>query len=273
MTDVSTDNSATTGNTNSATTGNTSSGDQPVIESGTPGAGANPPATPAPQAPQLTAIEARVLGVLIEKERTVPDTYPLTLNALQAGCNQKTSREPVMSCSEADIQDALDALKRRSWVFENSGGRVMRYSQNAKRVLQIPSESVALLATLMLRGPQTVAELRINCERLCKFSDTSAVHAFLEELAARSAGALVTELARQPGARENRWMHLLCGAPDPALLVAAARPESASTSASVSDSDLATLRNRVQTLETEVAELRSALQSLCAQLGVGPSGN
>jgi uncharacterized protein len=160
---------------------------------------------------ELTVLESRVLGVLIEKERTVPDTYPLTLNALGAGCNQKTSRNPVIDAGEADILAAIDGLKALSLVIESSGGRVMRYAQNFKRVLQIPTESVALLATLMLRGPQTAAELRTNSERLCRISDVSAVEAFLRELAARSAGALVIALARQPGSRENRWMHCLCG--------------------------------------------------------------
>ena len=170
----------------------------------------NGPMNPRPLR-ELTVLESRVLGVLIEKERTVPDTYPLTLNALASGCNQKTSRSPVINASEADILAAIDALKALSLVIESSGGRVMRYAQNLKRVLQIPTESVALLATLMLRGPQTAAELRNNSERLCRISDVSAVEAFLHELAARSTGALVVELARQPGSRENRWMHRLCG--------------------------------------------------------------
>ena len=127
----------------------------------------------------LSVLEARVLGVLVEKERTVPDAYPLSLNALVAGCNQKTSRNPLMNAEEADVQAAVESLKALSLVIESSGGRVMRYAQNVKRVLQIPTESVALLAMLMLRGPQTAAELRANSERLCRFSDVSAVEGFL----------------------------------------------------------------------------------------------
>jgi uncharacterized protein YceH (UPF0502 family) len=103
--------------------------------------------------PLLSAVEARVLGVLVEKQLTVPDIYPLTLNALLAGCNQKTSRDPVMTLTEGEIQDALERLRRLSLVIESSGSRVMRYSHNAKRVLGVPTESVALLATLLLRGP------------------------------------------------------------------------------------------------------------------------
>ena len=161
----------------------------------------------------LSLLETRVLGVLVEKQHTVPDTYPLTLLALTAGCNQKTSRDPVMNASETDVQAALDRLKTLSFVVESSGGRVMRYAHNAERVLAIPSQAVALIAALMLRGPQTVGELRINCDRLHRFADTSAVEGFLHELAARPAGALAIELPRQPGARETRWTHLLSGAP------------------------------------------------------------
>ena len=161
---------------------------------------------------ELSAVEARVLGVLVEKERTVPDAYPMSLNALALGCNQKTSRNPTMNASEPEIVSALESLKGLSLVIESSGGRVMRYAQNVRRVLQVPGESVFLLAMLMLRGPQTAAELRTNCSRLCRFSDVSAVEGFLAELAARSSGALVQELPRQAGSRETRWVHLLCGA-------------------------------------------------------------
>ena len=154
---------------------------------------------PAMNPSPLSPLEARVLGVLIEKQRTVPDTYPLTLNGLTAGCNQKTSRDPIMNAGDADVQAAIDRLKDDAWILESSGGRVMRYAHNAERVLAIPAQSVALLAALLLRGPQTVGELRINCDRLHRFADISAVEAFLHELAARPAGALVVELARAPG--------------------------------------------------------------------------
>ena len=163
--------------------------------------------------PELSLLETRVLGTLVEKQHTVPDTYPLSLNALVAGCNQKSSRAPVMEASEAEVQAAVDSLKRANFVIESSGSRVARYSHNFERVLQIPSQSAALLTALMLRGPQTAGELRISTERLHRFSDISAVEGFLEELAARPAGALVVQLPRLPGARENRWAHLLSGAP------------------------------------------------------------
>ena len=210
--------------------------------------------------PSLSPVEARVLGVLAEKQRTVPDTYPLTLNALVSGCNQKTSRDPVMEISDAQAQQALDGLRSRTLVIESSGGRVPRYTHNMERVLQVPSPSAAILAVLMLRGPQTAGELRINCDRLHKFADISAVEGFLHELAARPAGALVVELARQPGSRENRWAHLLSGAP------AEEQHPSVPQSASRTDEhqELAALRARVDALEAGVSELRQLLASLQA---------
>ena len=129
----------------------------------------------------LSLLETRVLGVLMEKERTVPDTYPMTLNALVAGCNQKTSRDPIISATESEVQAAIDNLKSMSLVIESSGGRVARYSHNFERVLQVPRQAAALLAVLMLRGPQTAGELRINSERLHAFADISSVEAFLQE--------------------------------------------------------------------------------------------
>lgn len=219
--------------------------------------------------PSLSLLETRVLGVLIEKERTVPDTYPLSLNALVAGCNQKSSRDPVINASEAEVQAAVDHLKSLSLIIESSGSRVARYAHNTGRVLQLPAQSVAMLATLMLRGPQTAGELRINCERLHKFFDISSVEAYLQELAERPAGALVMELPRQPGSRENRWTHLLCGVPEiqeaPAMSAAPAR-----ASDSLSVSEIAALKANVARLEAEVASLRATVVRLCAELGVNP---
>src|SRR3990167_4280561 len=163
--------------------------------------------------PVLSLLETRVLGVLAEKQRTVPDSYPLTLNSLVSGCNQKSSRDPVIEAAEAEVLVALDSLRGMSLIVETSGGRASRYAHNIERVLHIPTQSTALLALLMLRGPQTAGELRLNCERLHKFADISSVESFLVELAERAAGGLVGELPRQPGSRENRWTHLLSGAP------------------------------------------------------------
>ena len=162
----------------------------------------------------LTPIEARVLGTLMEKARTVPDSYPLTLNSLVSGCNQKTSREPLMSVTDAQAQEALDSLKLLSLVFESSGSRVARWEHNFQRAVGVPEQSAVLLGLLMLRGPQTAGELRINAERWYRFADISSVEAFLEELRERpeeKGGALVAKLPRASGMREQRWAHLLCG--------------------------------------------------------------
>jgi hypothetical protein len=200
----------------------------------------------------LSALEARIVGVLVEKERTVPDTYPLSLNALVAGCNQKTSRAPLMDASDADVRAALDELRTLSLVVESSGGRVMRYAHNLPRVLGVPTESAALVATLMLRGAQTPGELRINVERLHRFADLGSLEAYLAELAERPAGALVVELPRAPGARETRWMHLLCGAPT----LADHASTTAAGPAAVTDHDrLAELEARIARLEARVASL------------------
>ncbi|KQP36243.1 YceH family protein [Pseudorhodoferax sp. Leaf274] len=215
--------------------------------------------------PVLSLAEARVLGVLIEKQRTVPDTYPLTLNSLVAGCNQKTSRHPVMELSEAQVQDALDSLRSMAFTNETSGGRAMRYAHNADGVLRIPSQSQALLAVLLLRGPQTAGELRIASERMHNFADISSVEAFLDELAERPAGALVARLARLPGARESRWMHLLSGdAPEAAAAL------DAPLSAADPVGEVPALRAQVQRLEGEVAALKATVARLCTELGIAP---
>ena len=207
--------------------------------------------------PELSLLEARILGVLVEKQHTVPDIYPLSLNALTAGCNQKTSRDPVLHASESEVQAGIDRLRGDSLVVESSGGRVMRYAHNVERVLGLPSQAVALLAAMMLRGPQTVGELRINCDRLHRFADGSAVEGFLNELAERGAGALVVMLPRLPGARENRWMHLLSGAPADVL------SDIDSTVAPPRDD---TLRTEIDALQQSVGELRDEIESLKAAI-------
>ena len=208
----------------------------------------------------LTPLEARVLGVLIEKQRSVPDTYPMSLNALVAGCNQKTSRSPIMNASEAEVLVALDALKHRSLVVETSGGRVMRYAHNAERALGLPSQSVALLATLALRGPQTAAEMRSNSDRLHRFADVSAVEGFLHELAERPSGELVAELPRSPGTRETRWIQLLSGPPAPAAADTARSDHAAERNADVESIavQLQALRDDVDRLKAAVAALEAA---------------
>lgn len=206
--------------------------------------------------PHLSLAETRVLGTLVEKQRTVPDTYPLSLNALAAGCNQKTSRQPVLDLSEAEILAALDGLKDAGLAVEVSGSRVVRFEHRLEKVLGVPTQASALLTVLMLRGPQTAGELRLNCERLHRFADISAVEAFLEELAGKG---LVVELPRLPGSRENRWSHLLSGQP------AVEMP--ATTGGRAGNQEIDELKTRVSTLESEVAELRALLAALRAELG------
>jgi uncharacterized protein YceH (UPF0502 family) len=211
--------------------------------------------------PTLSLLETRVLGTLVEKQRTVPDTYPLSVNALVAGCNQKTSRNPVIEVGEAEVLLAIDRLRELDLVAEHSGSRVARYGHRLESALGVPSQSSALLTVLMLRGPQTAGELRLNCERLHKFADISSVDAFLAELAARPAAPLVVELPRLPGSRENRWMHLLSG--QPAIeAMAASVPGGMPAS-----QELAELKARLAALEAEVAELREMFQ----QRSVGAS--
>ncbi|MBK6471817.1 MAG: YceH family protein [Betaproteobacteria bacterium] len=211
----------------------------------------------------LTPLEARVLGVLVEKQSTVPDTYPLSLNALLAGCNQKTARHPVIEATEAEVLTAIDGLKGLSLVFEGSSSRVVKFEHNTARVLHVPSQAVALLAVLMLRGPQTAAELRLNCERLHRFADISSVEGFLDELAAK-AEPMVVKLNRAPGEREARWAQLLCGE----VTQPAVRAGGLDEGGSVTAGELSALRNEQTRLSTEVAELKALVQRLARELGV-----
>jgi uncharacterized protein YceH (UPF0502 family) len=214
----------------------------------------------------LSQAEARVLGTLMEKARTVPDSYPMTLNSLVAGCNQKSSREPIMSLSEAEVQEALDGLKRRSLAFTARGSRVDRWEHNLQRAMVVPEQSAVLLGLLMLRGPQTAGELRIHTERWYRFADISSVEGFLDEMQARTeekGGPLVVQLPRAPGSREARWAHLLCGPVDVAM--AAMQEERPAAEAG-------SLVSRVAALEEEVAQLRAVLTDLTSQLGLSPPG-
>ena len=217
-----------------------------------------------PDTSPLSAIEARVLGTLMEKARTVPDSYPLSLNTLLLGCNQKSSRDPIMELMEADVATALASLKERNLVRESSGSRVTRFEHNFQRGVGVPEQSAVLLGLLMLRGPQTAGELRLNTERWYKFADISSVEGFLEELQDRSiekGGPLVVKLNRAPGAREQRWAHLLCGPVDESNLV---------TGTVLRSVDFST-QDRIDRLESEVATLRATVNKLCAELGIDPA--
>ena len=210
----------------------------------------------------LSLLEARVVAVLIEKQATVADSYPLSLNALLAGCNQKTARDPVLNATESDVLQAIDELKSLNLVVEVSGSRVSRYEHNVRRVLALPGQSVALLALLMLRGPQTAAELRTSAERLHRVADISSVEGFLDELAAREP-PLAVKLARLPGTREQRWAHLLSGAP-----ATDSRHAPAAGDVAIGAGEITVLRTEQRRMAEELAKLRTQVARLAAELGL-----
>lgn len=212
---------------------------------------------------QLTPLEARVIGCLLEKQVTTPEQYPLSINAVATACNQKTNREPVMTLSEAEVQDQLDNLVKRHFLRTVSGfgNRVTKYEQRFCNSefgdLKLSSAEVALVTTLLLRGAQTPGELRGRAQRMHEFADMAEVESTLERLANREDGPFVVRLPREPGKRESRYMHLFSGEVD------------VQSAAIQSDSPLADddLRARVAALEGEVAELKQRLDSLLAHLG------
>ena len=202
----------------------------------------------------LSAVEGRVLGALMEKETTTPEYYPLSLNALVNACNQKSSRDPVMELSEADVRTALFELEKLGLVRVLAEGRVSKFEHRAYDQLGVRRPEIAVLGLLLLRGAQTPAELRTRAERMYSFDDTAAVTATLERMAQREQ-PLVVQMARQPGARESRWMHLLAGAVD---ATAAGQTSVAETSASSTGQ----LEERVAELERMVRELEERLNLL-----------
>ena len=216
----------------------------------------------------LTPIDARVLGTLMEKARTVPDSYPLSLNALVLGCNQKTSRDPLMEISDDEARTAIDSLKVQSLVFEGSSSRVPRFEHNFQRGAGVTEPQAVVMGLLMLRGPQTPAELRTNGERWYKFADASVVEAVLQALQQRGDDGgqpTVQKLPRTPGAREQRWVHLLCGEPDLAALMANA-PAAAESSDLLAR--VTALENAVARLKADNAQLREHILNISEQLGI-----
>ena len=221
----------------------------------------------------LTPVEARVLATLMEKARTVPDSYPLSLNALLLGCNQKTSRDPVMDITEGQTQAAIDTLKTQSLVFEGSSSRVPRFEHNFQRGFRVSEPQAVLLGLLMLRGPQTPGELRTNSERWYKFTDIASVEDALAALKTRgedSGAALVAQLPRASGMREQRWLHLLCGDAALAALSSANHGDGAINSEAepISLGQAERLLQRLEALESQVGQLQSQLAHLQKELGV-----
>ncbi len=212
---------------------------------------------------QLNATEARVIGCLLEKQVTTPEQYPLSVNAVTMACNQKTNREPVMNLSEHEVQDVLDALVKRHYLRTVSGfgNRVTKYEQRFCNSefgdLKLSSAEVAVITTLLLRGAQTPGELRSRASRMHEFADMQEVEQVLEGLASREDGPYVVRLAREPGKRESRYMHLFSGEID-------ISEKSITPDITVGDDDLAA---RVAALEDEVAGLKQRLDALLAHLG------
>jgi uncharacterized protein YceH (UPF0502 family) len=213
--------------------------------------------------PPLSDVEIRVLGALLEKARTTPDNYPLSLNALTSACNQASNREPVTSLSEIEVSAAVDLLRRRSMVraIVRSGGAVTKYAHLADEALGLVNRQLALLCVLMLRGPQTVGELRTRTQRLHDFEDVADVESALDGLASRSPEPLVVRLPRRPGQREERWAHLLAGE-----AAAHAAGEAIVASASDHRAPAAVADDRVARLETELATLRQELAELRGEM-------
>lgn len=212
---------------------------------------------------QLSGTEARVIGCLLEKQVTTPEQYPLSVNAVTMACNQKTNREPVMNLSEHEVQDVLDELVKRHYLRTVSGfgNRVTKYEQRFCNSefgnLKLSAAEVAVITTLLLRGAQTPGELRTRASRMHEFADMQEVEQVLEGLASREEGPYVVRLAREPGKRESRYMHLFSGEVDISV-------KSLVTDVSVGQDDLVT---RVAALEDEVAGLKQRLDALLAHLG------
>jgi uncharacterized protein YceH (UPF0502 family) len=211
----------------------------------------------------LTPYEARVIGCLIEKHRTTPEHYPLSLNALTNACNQKSSRDPVLELDEATVQDTIDALIKKRYVMEKSGfgSRVTKYQQRLFNTefgtLKFSEQELGILCVLLLRGPQTPGELRTRTERLCKFQDIHEVEATLDRLMQRDDGPFVAKLPREPGKRETRFAHLFCGEIEVGETAAPAYPVTAGPGMDA---------GRLEELEQMVNQLREEMATIKARL-------
>lgn len=215
---------------------------------------------------ELTPLEARVLGCLIEKEITTPEQYPLSLNALTNACNQKSNREPVLDLSESEVQALLDGLIAKYHVNEagSHGSRVSKYQHRfcntTYGTLKFTPQELAIVCELFLRGPQTPGELRSRASRLAPFRDASQVEEALDHLASREDGPYVVKLAREPGKRESRYAHTFCG--DLEMAAAADQGDKHPAPENAGTSRVEQLEQRVADLEAQVAELQQLLDDL-----------
>lgn len=209
----------------------------------------------------LDAEEVRVLGALIEKEATTPEYYPLSLNALVNACNQKSNRDPVVEYDDETVLGALDRLREKKLALVISGsGRVVKYAQRISETLNLGRREVAVLCTLLLRGPQTLGEIKDRSERLFAFGDLGETERVLQKLAEMPEGPLVKKLGRQPGQKEARYAHLLAGEPS---IETAAPGEAPATG---QPSRLSLLEHELQTLRSEFQELKRRFEELEEQL-------
>ena len=213
---------------------------------------------------RLSAIDARIIGSLIEKQITTPDQYPLSLNALVNACNQKSNREPLMQLDEATVKFAVDSLARRHFVVEKSGfgSRVPKYQQIFCNTefgsLRFTPQETGVICELLLRGPQTPGELRARVTRMAELPDPGIMEALLEGLANRPDGALVAQLPRESGRRDSRWAQLFEELPEPAVTAEPATPDEHPVPRPAAGE----LAARVAALESEVAALRAELETL-----------
>jgi uncharacterized protein YceH (UPF0502 family) len=206
----------------------------------------------------LDEIEVRVLGCLVEKDLATPEYYPLTLNALTNACNQKSNRDPVMLLEETDVVRALDSLRQKQMAHQSAEGvRAAKYCHNLEGLLQLDPEELAILAELLLRGPQTVGELRNRAERMCPVGELATVEEMLQNLMEKDV-PLVVRLPRQPGRKEHRFAHLLAGTPD--------IDETSALPAEPARLQVAVENDRLTKLESQVAELRAELDEMHSQL-------
>lgn len=215
---------------------------------------------------ELSPDECRVLGVLVEKELTTPDQYPLSINAIVNGANQKSNRDPMMSMTENDAFDAVESLRAQTLVIrvETPGQRVNRYRHNAKEILRIRTGALAILTELLVRGPQTLGELRGRASRMVEIETLDVAKDFLRELMELQPQPLARQIAPAPGSRAERYMQLLCPDLHP-LDVASGSTEESSVSSP--NAAAVSLSQRVTTLEAEVASLKQTVSRLATALG------
>jgi uncharacterized protein YceH (UPF0502 family) len=205
----------------------------------------------------LNEVEVRVLGALIEKKITLPEYYPMSLNALMNACNQKSSRNPVVSYDEQTVMRALDSLREKSlaWVFKGADSRVLKYGHVFEKSYELNEEEVAVLCVLMLRGAQTPGEIRTRCNPLWNFDNLEEVEATIQGLIEKDTGALIVKLPRQAGTKESRFMHLLAGEV-PVDYQEAGPREAPASRARVDEERVSKLEAQVATLQQEVSELK-----------------